>query len=231
LPVLQYSPRVPGHFLAALKLGDLKPVNEEFKLRKTRFLVCYSAVLVLGAAAVAQSPAAGSQTPSAAPAPTSATSAASPELREFQKIEDSWSVAVNDRDQYGLELVLSPLFVDVSAAGDITTRNQQVAQVITGEDKTLHLDQRVVTVRMLGDIAVANGTYALHHKVGTAEANEKGIFTHVYERSHGGAPCCAKTRPPPPSRKSNRTPSCPFTFRFSRKAIKARSDPSPVVVL
>jgi hypothetical protein len=36
------------------------------------------------------------------------------------------------RDQYALELVLSPLFVDVSAGGDITTRNQQLAQLITG---------------------------------------------------------------------------------------------------
>ena len=155
----------------------------------TRFLVCFSAALVLSAAAVGQSPA-----PATPPAPTSATSAASPELREFQKIEDSWSVAINDRDQYGLELVLSPLFVDVSASGDITTRNQQVAQVINGEDKTLHLDQRVVTVRMLGDIAVTNGTYALHHKVGAAEANEKGIFTHVYERSHGGWLCINSQR-------------------------------------
>jgi hypothetical protein len=163
-------------------------------LRKTRFLVCYSAALVLSAAAVGQSPAQATRAPAAAPVPTSATSSASPELREFQKIEDSWSVAVNDRDQYGLELVLSPLFVDVSASGDITTRNQQVAQVITGEDKTLHLDQRVVTVRMLGDIAVANGTYALHHKVGAAEANEKGIFTHVYERSHGGWLCINSQR-------------------------------------
>ena len=90
-----------------------------------------------------------------------ATSAESPEIREFQKIEDSWATAVNDRDQYGLELVLSPLFVDVSASGDITTRNQQVASVLTGEDKTIHLEQRVITVRMLGDIAVANGTYSL----------------------------------------------------------------------
>ena len=154
-----------------------------------RFLVCFSAVLVLSAASVGQSPA-----PASPPAPTSATTAASPELREFQKIEDSWSVAINDRDQYGLELVLSPLFVDVSASGDITTRNQQVAQVINGEDKTLHLDQRVVTVRLLGDIAVTNGTYALHHKVGAAEANEKGIFTHVYERSHGGWLCINSQR-------------------------------------
>ena len=125
---------------------------------------------------------------------TVATTTASPEIQQFQKIEDSWSTAVNDRDQYGLELVLSPLFVDVSANGDITTRNQQVAMVITGEDKTIHLDQRVITVRMLGDIAVANGTYALHHKAASAEVNEKGIFTHVFERSHGGWLCINSQR-------------------------------------
>ena len=67
----------------------------------------------------------------------------SPEIAQFQKIEDSWSDAVNRRDQYALELVLSPLFVDVSASGDVTTRNQQVAQVISGEDKTLYLTQKV----------------------------------------------------------------------------------------
>ncbi len=125
---------------------------------------------------------------------TTATTTASPEVQEFQKIEDSWSTSVNERDQYGLELVLSPLFVDVSANGDITTRNQQVAMVITGEDKTVHLDQRVITVRMLGDIAVANGTYALHHKVNSAEMNEKGIFTHVFERSHGTWLCINSQR-------------------------------------
>ena len=123
-----------------------------------------------------------------------ATSAESPEIREFQKIEDSWSNAINDRDQYGLELVLSPLFVDVSASGDITTRNQQVAQVITGEDKTIRLDQRVITVRMLGDIAVANGTYDLHHHVTSGPSDEKGVFTHVFERTRGGWLCINSQR-------------------------------------
>jgi ketosteroid isomerase-like protein len=160
-------------------------------LRMARFVACFSAVLLICCVSFAQSPA-----PAAAPVPVpaSVTSAESPAIREFQKIEDSWSAAVNERDQYGLELVLSPLFVDVSATGDITTRNQQVASVITGEDKTMHLDQRVITVRMLGDIAVANGTYSLHHKVNSAEANEKGIFTHVFERSHGGWLCINSQR-------------------------------------
>ncbi|MGD0521220.1 MAG: nuclear transport factor 2 family protein [Terracidiphilus sp.] len=149
-------------------------------LRMFRFVACVSAFLLLCCAAAAQSPA-----PVSDSAQPNVTSAESPAIREFQKVEDAWSEAVNQRDQYGLELVLSPLFVDVSAIGDITTRNQQVASMITGEDKTIHLYQRVITVRMLGDIAVANGTYTLRRKVNSAQVDEKGIFTHVYERAHG----------------------------------------------
>lgn len=123
-----------------------------------------------------------------------ATTTDSPEIRDFQKIEDNWSTAINGRDQYGLELVLSPLFVDISASGDITTRNQQLAQVINGEDKTVHLDQRVITVRMLGDVAVANGTYVLHHKTVSGPMDEKGIFTHVYQRTHNNWVCVNSQR-------------------------------------
>jgi len=156
-----------------------------------RFSTYFSVLLLLPCISGAQSPASPPvQTAVVSPA----SSAVSPEIKEFQKIEDSWSIAVNNRDQYALELVLSPLFVDVSATGDITTRNQQVATVITGEDKSLHLEQRVITVRMLGDIAVANGTYDMRHKVNSAEANEKGIFTHVFERSHGNWLCINSQR-------------------------------------
>ncbi len=154
-----------------------------------RFLAIFSVVLFSFCSLHAQSLAAGSVA-----VPAGSTSAESPEIRAFQKIEDSWADAINLRDQYALELVLSPLFVDVSATGDITTRNQQVASVITGEDRTVHLDQRVITVRMLGDIAVANGTYALHHKLNSAEVNEKGVFTHVFERVHGGWLCINSQR-------------------------------------
>jgi len=157
----------------------------------TRFIACFSALLLSCCAVVAQNPA---PAPASAAAKPAVTSAESPEKREFQKIEDSWSNSVNQRDQYNLELVLSPLFVDVSASGDITTRSQQLAQLITGEDKTVHLDQRVITVRMLGDIAVANGTYSLHHKVNTAQVDEKGVFTHVFERLRGGWVCINSQR-------------------------------------
>ena len=164
---------------------------QEFRLRMTRFLVCFSAVLLTCCAVLAQSPAPGTVS---TPAQPTVTSAESPEIRQFQKIEDNWSLSLNQRDQYGLELVLSPLFVDVSANGDITTRNQQLAQLITGEDKSLHIDQKVITVRMLGDIAVANGTYALRHRVNSSQVDEKGVFTHVFERVHGGWLCVNSQR-------------------------------------
>lgn len=160
-----------------------------------RYLACISAVLLAGGIAAAQTSSPDAAAP-ATPAPSEpgVTSTVSPEVAQFQKIEDSWSDAVNRRDQYALELVLSPLFVDVSAQGDVTTRNQQVVQVISGQDKSVYLTQKVITVRLLGDIAVANGTYTLHHKVNTAEVDEKGIFTHVFERVRGGWLCINSQR-------------------------------------
>jgi ketosteroid isomerase-like protein len=168
----------------------------------SRFSVCLSVFLLLSFVAIAQSPA---PAPASAQAQSAVTSAQSPEVTQFQKIEDSWADAVNRHDQYGLELVLSPLFVDVAASGDITTRNQQLVQVMTGEDKTLYLTQKVITVRMLGDIAVANGTYVLRRKAGSAQVDEKGVFTHVFERSHGGWLCLNSQRTKLPEETSGKS--------------------------
>ncbi len=191
-------------------------------VRMTRLVAGFSVFLLFSCFALAQNPA---LTPASAAAQPAVTSTESPEIREFQKIEDAWSDAINQRDQYSLELVLSPLFVDVSAGGDITTRNQQLAQLITGEDKTLHLEQRVITVRMLGDIAVANGTYVLHHKAGSAQVDEKGVFTHVYERAHGGWLCInsQRTRLPEETsakRKKQSSDEGPFHIPFLGKSDK-----------
>jgi hypothetical protein len=181
----------------------------------TRF-TCFSVLLLSCSAAIAQ---VNTQTPaqSAPPAALSngVTSTAGTDLSLFQKIEDSWSNAVNQHDQYGLENVLSPLFVDVAANGDITTRNQQIVQVINGDDKTVWLAQKVITVRMLGDIAVANGTYTLHHKVNTAQVDEKGVFTHVFERMRGGWICI----------NSQRTAVKPETNNSKQKSKATSSEP------
>jgi ketosteroid isomerase-like protein len=185
-------------------------------------IACFVSVVLLSCCSVlAQDPA---HAPASAAAQPAVTSAESPAVRDFQKIEDAWSDAINQRDQYALELVLSPLFVDVSASGDITTRNQQLAQLITLEDKTLHLDQRVITVRMLGDIAVANGTYLLRHKAasGSNPVEEKGVFTHVFERTRGGWLCInsQRTRLPEETNAKNKKQSnaeMPFHIPFIGK--------------
>lgn len=150
---------------------------------------CIPAILLCCCAALAQNPVPASETTA-----LGVTTTSSSEVQQFQKIEDKWSDAVNGRDQYSLELVLSPLFVGISASGNVTTRNQQIADVINEPDKTLRLEQRVVTVRLLGDIAVANGTYVLHHQVSNKQVEEKGVFTHVYERGHNSWMCVNSQR-------------------------------------
>jgi ketosteroid isomerase-like protein len=188
----------------------------------TRLVFGFSVFLLSSCVAVAQNPV---PAPASAAAQPAVTSTSIPAIQEFQKIEDAWSNAINMRDQYALELVLSSLFVDISASGDITTRNQQLAQLITGEDKTLHLEQKVITVRMMGDIAVANGTYVMHHKMGSALVDEKGVFTHVFERTHGGWMCINSQRTKLPEdtgvkHKKQSNDETPFHIPFIGKSDK-----------
>jgi len=195
---------------------------EEFTSRMTRFLASVSVLLFAGSFVIAQSP-----TPVPNTLQSAATSTDNPDIHEFQKIEDSWSLAVNQHNQYGLELVLSPLLVDVSAEGDVTTRDQQVVKTITNDDKAFYLTQKVITVRMLGDVAVVNGTYTLRHRVNTAEVEDHGIFTHVFQRLRGGWMCVnaqrtliredsnAKSRNKKPS-----TAEMPFHIPFFMKSDK-----------
>jgi ketosteroid isomerase-like protein len=154
----------------------------------SRFFACFVALLLPCIASA--------QAPNSALPPVNApvTSTASPDIAQFQKIEDAWDQAMNRRDQYALENVLSPLFLDVSGSGDITTRNQQIAFLVATDDKSLHLQQKVIAVRMLGDTAVANGTYVLHHRGSSGEVDEKGVFTHVFERAHNGWVCINSQR-------------------------------------
>ena len=77
-------------------------------------------------------------------------------VAEFQKVENRWDDAVNLHDQYALELVLSPLYVDISASGDITTK--------MGERETVNQRHRqsfpCVTLRIL----VTNLQSGVHQK-------------------------------------------------------------------
>lgn len=157
----------------------------------TRVATCFAALLVVSCLPlIAQNHEAERELSPASPAATTA----SPEVQQFQTIEDAWSKALNGHDQYALENVLSPLFMDVSANGDITTRNQQVALVLSDDDKSYWMSQKVVLVRMLGDTAVASGTYTLRHRVGSQTVDDQGVFTHVFEKQHDRWVCLNSQR-------------------------------------
>jgi Domain of unknown function (DUF4440) len=104
-----------------------------------------------------------------------------PEFKEMQQVEDRWNQAVTKRDQYGLELVLAPQFIGISATGDVATRNQQIAQLLVKGAGPDSLEQKVVSVRFVGDVAIVNGTYVMSWKTDKGPVLEKGIFSHVFE--------------------------------------------------
>lgn len=107
-----------------------------------------------------------------------------PEIVQFQYIEDNWSLSFVKKDQYAMELLLGPTFVDISAAGTVSTRNQLIAEMFDhASGQLLSMEQRVVNARVLGDVALVEGTYVIHYKDGSHTIDERGVFTHVYQRA------------------------------------------------
>jgi hypothetical protein len=104
-----------------------------------------------------------------------------PAFREMQQVEDRWATAVTKRDQYALELVLAPQYIGISASGDVATRNQQIAHLFVKNSGPDSLQQKVISVRFVGDVAIVNGTYVMSWKGEKGPVLEKGIFSHVFE--------------------------------------------------
>jgi hypothetical protein len=117
-------------------------------------------------------------------------SAASNEVVQgFQNLENTWSQAVDHRDQYALELVLAPDFLNVGIDGEITTRNLQIAQLLQKHDTLPSLRQRVVNVRDYGDITIVVGTFIEESRDGKETLEHDGVFTHVFQQVHGKWRC------------------------------------------
>jgi hypothetical protein len=108
-------------------------------------------------------------------------SAPPPAFREMQQVEDRWATAVTKRDQYALELVLAPQYIGISASGDVTTRNQQIAHLFVKNSGPDSLEQKVISVRFVDAVAIVNGTYVMTWKGEKGPVLEKGIFSHVFE--------------------------------------------------
>jgi ketosteroid isomerase-like protein len=112
----------------------------------------------------------------------------SPAVVQMQTVEDSWDTAVGKHDQFGLENLLSRDFVGISAEGDVTTRNQQISHLFIAGAEPVSLTQKVIGARVIGDLAVVNGTYVMEWQGASDQQKvaEKGVFTHVFRKNSAG---------------------------------------------
>ena len=127
----------------------------------------------------------------AAIAPAQQTPPAQTFLQQFQHLEDSWSIALVNKDQYALDNLLAPTFVNISAKAQVTTRNQYISDTLAGEPTPLlSMEQKVVSVRVMSDVAIVEGTYMLKVRgSGDHLRDERGIYTHIYARSRNTWAC------------------------------------------
>jgi ketosteroid isomerase-like protein len=129
-------------------------------------------------------------------------------IKTFQAIEDRWSKAVVNPDQYTMDLLLDPSFVDITPSGDVETRDEYIAFLFAkGEDQPYSLLQRVTSVREFGDTAVINGTYSIKISVDGMPRQEEGVFTHVFEKTPTGWRCvnAQQTNIPAPKEDGTKT--------------------------
>jgi ketosteroid isomerase-like protein len=116
-------------------------------------------------------------------------------IKTFQALEDNWSTALVRDDQYGMELLLSPYFEDISAAGDVQTRDEFLAfRFQKNASRPFSMEQKVASVRIFGDVAIVSGTYQIKIDVNGDPRLENGVFTHIYVQTHGRWLCVNSQR-------------------------------------
>lgn len=159
-----------------------------------------------------------------------------PLIKEFQTIEDQWSTALVKRDQYTLETILSPTMVNISSAGEVSTRDEQVAAMYEkGLPEAETMEQRVVNVRVIEDVAVVDGTYIERTKLNGVERDQRGVFTHVFQHVRGVWVCVHSQRTavvdePAGKTKSEKKTSdgeSSFHIPFTHKKTDSTSDSTP----
>lgn len=117
---------------------------------------------------------------------SNATTQSSQQIAEMQKVADRWDEAVNQRDQYGLELVLGPQFIAIDDNGEVNNRDEVVSALLRKDAPRYTLDQKVLSVRMVGDVAIVTGSYERTYPGSRLSRrktkNENGVFSQVYTR-------------------------------------------------
>jgi len=131
-------------------------------------------------------------------APSDAASVMAQQNAEIQKVLDRWDDAANQHDQYALELVLAPQFIAISDMGQVKNRDQEVSEMVIKGAPRFTLTQKAVSVRMVGDAAVVNGTYERVYQASrlghTPMRDVKGVFSQVYLRSRSSWQCINSQR-------------------------------------
>lgn len=127
-----------------------------------------------------------------------AASAMSQQIAELQKVVDRWDDAIDQHDQYALELVLAPQFISISDAGEVGNRDAVVSKLVMKDAPRYTLVQKVVSLRMVGDVAVVNGTYDRAYQGSrlsrTKAKEQKGVFSQVYIRARNTWQCINSQR-------------------------------------
>lgn len=120
------------------------------------------------------------------------------QIAEIQKVVDRWDDAVDQHDHYGVELVLAPQYIGITDQGEVENRDELVSLMVMKGAEHYSLQQKVTSVRELGDVAVVNGMYDRLYPASRLShikaRDEKGVFSQVWIRAHNSWQCINSQR-------------------------------------
>jgi ketosteroid isomerase-like protein len=158
------------------------------------------------------------------------------DVAKIRQIETDWAAALVKKDQYALDLALSPTYVDISASGEVSTKNQQIAHLYSPSYGVLAYEETLTSIRVMGETAIAQGTYTQRRKWGSDVQEERGVFTHVYARSRETWQCINGQRTivreqVGPPRSADKKGELPFHIPFTGSKKKDDSSNTSVTVM
>lgn len=158
------------------------------------------------------------------------------DVARIRQIETDWSAALVKKDQYALDLALSPTYVDISADGQVSTKNQQIAHLYSPTYGVLAYEETLTSIRVMGETAIAQGTYTQRRKWGSDVQEERGVFTHLYVRVRETWQCVNGQRTivreqVGPPRSADKKSELPFHIPFTGGKKKDDTTNSSVTVM
>jgi ketosteroid isomerase-like protein len=115
--------------------------------------------------------------------------APSPAEQELARLENAWSTAIGNRDTTALSRLYAAEYIDIDQDGVVWSRDQDLANVATGDYRQASFSLTDLRIHIYGDAAVVNGLNTVTAAFRGRDVSGAYRFTDVFVKREGRWQC------------------------------------------